>query len=212
MNMTIEELLSEYWDIAHSEGATGVSRGTEAQVVLTKIREAITREEAQPSAGERDAQPSKPLFADLIAKHPGLAEEMKAGERATLLDRMPQLNYNNYSNGEVEELITWANEAADMLAADAPFAPDWANYRQGVANGRAEALEEIARLQAELAALKAGAQQVAVPQGLVEILIEASTFIHAVHNGATPKTRYPIVDELDGFAHMLAAAPQPQGD
>lgn len=139
-------------------------------------------------------------------------------ERSALLERMPQLNYNNHSLEEVADLITWASEAADMLAADAhsartievlraerdharacrdngvkilsgihsmlcpkpfatpdgrtmvfrpknpdphevlqelsdriraipdemlaadaPFQPDWVNYRQGVADGKAEA-------------------------------------------------------------------------
>ena len=111
MNMTIEELLSEYWDIAHSEGATGVSRGTEAQVVLTKLRAAIAHEEAK-----------QPLPADRAA----LVVALRTG----------------YST-QIQQV-----QAADMLAADAPFAPDWANYRQGVANGKAEALESIQDLQA----------------------------------------------------------------
>ena len=42
-----------------------------------------------------------------------------------------------------------------------------------------------------------------VSLGLVEILKEASEFIHAVHIGTVPNIRYPLVDELDGFAEML---------
>lgn len=50
------------------------------------------------------------------------------GERKALLSRMPQLNYNNHSE-EVADLISWANDAADMLAANRPFQPDWVNYK-----------------------------------------------------------------------------------
>jgi len=38
---------------------------------------------------------------------------------------------------------------------------------------------------------------------LIGVLIESSQFIYAVHNGKEPITRYPLVDELDGFSLML---------
>ena len=37
-DLSFESLLSQYWDIAYSEGSTGVSRGTEAQEVLSGLR------------------------------------------------------------------------------------------------------------------------------------------------------------------------------
>jgi len=46
----------------------------------------------------------------------------------------------------------------------------------------------------------------AVPCGLIEILYEASKFIEAVNQGLEPKTRYPMADELHGYAAMLKAA------
>jgi hypothetical protein len=50
-------------------------------------------------------------------------------------------------DGERKELISslrrnkapLANEAADMLEADAAFTPDWATYRQGVEDGKTDA-------------------------------------------------------------------------
>jgi hypothetical protein len=45
---------------------------------------------------------------------------------------------------------------------------------------------------------------------LVAALLEASAFIHAVNTGEKPEVRYPLSDELDGFAAILSkAAPQP---
>ena len=49
------------------------------------------------------------------------------------------------------------------------------------------------------------AQQVAVPDGLIDALREASAFIHDVNHGLKPQTRYPLPDELDGFAAILTA-------
>ena len=64
-------------------------------------------------------------------------------------------------------------------------------------------------LKAECDRLKADLAGRGVPDGLVEALREASAFIDSVRNGERPTIRYPMADELDGFAAMLAAAPQP---
>ena len=47
-----------------------------------------------------------------------------------------------------------------------------------------------------------------VPEGLTDALREAAKFIHAVHLGDKPDIRYPLPDELEGFAAMLAASPK----
>jgi len=52
LNKPLPELLGLYWDIAYSEGKTGVSRGTEAQCVLSSILSAAA---AQPAQAERQA-------------------------------------------------------------------------------------------------------------------------------------------------------------
>ena len=39
---TIHALIGRYWDIAYKEGKTGVSHGTEAQEVLSKINLALS--------------------------------------------------------------------------------------------------------------------------------------------------------------------------
>jgi|GEM_PF-2935241 len=50
-----------------------------------------------------------------------------------------------------------------------------------------------------------------VPEGLAKILREASEIIAAIPAGAEPENiRFPIVDELAGFAAMLEAAPKPK--
>lgn len=41
---------------------------------------------------------------------------------------------------------------------------------------------------------------------LVEALREAAAFIHAVNTGEKPEVRYPLADELDGYAAILANA------
>lgn len=37
-NTEFEELLGAYWDLAFSEGTTGISRGDEANLILHKLR------------------------------------------------------------------------------------------------------------------------------------------------------------------------------
>jgi hypothetical protein len=39
MNSEFEQLLGRYWELAHAEGYTGVSRGDEANEVLHRLRE-----------------------------------------------------------------------------------------------------------------------------------------------------------------------------
>ena len=50
----IEGMLTEYWDIAYSEGAGGVSRGSEAQAVLSNIRELLATHTAELAAREAE--------------------------------------------------------------------------------------------------------------------------------------------------------------
>lgn len=45
------ELIGQYWDIAHSEGATGVSRGDEAGAVWSEIQSLLDQPEGEPVAG-----------------------------------------------------------------------------------------------------------------------------------------------------------------
>lgn len=45
-----------------------------------------------------------------------------------------------------------------------------------------------------------------VPEGLIQILEESAAYIHADFLGGSPDRRYPIVDELAGFAGMLKEA------
>jgi hypothetical protein len=44
----IEELIGQYWNIAYSEGKTGISRGSEAQEVLSAMRAAVALYRAAP--------------------------------------------------------------------------------------------------------------------------------------------------------------------
>ena len=46
----LDELLGQYWDIAHSEGSTGVSRGDEAGAVLSAIKSLLDQPEGEPVA------------------------------------------------------------------------------------------------------------------------------------------------------------------
>lgn len=55
------------------------------------------------------------------------------------------------------------------------------------------------------------ATQPSVPTGLSEILREAAEIIHAIHPEFPPRNmRWPIVDELEGFASMISAPPAPE--
>lgn len=42
---------------------------------------------------------------------------------------------------------------------------------------------------------------------LIAALKEAAAFIHAVNTGSEPVTRYPLADELEGFAAFLQSTP-----
>ncbi len=64
--------------------------------------------------------------------------------------------------------------------------------------------KQIEALQAENTELRE-ALKVAHNAGLVGALKEAAAFIHAVHTGEQPIVRYPLPDELDGFAAMVDA-------
>lgn len=46
----LDDLLGQYWDIAHSEGSTGVSRGDEAGAVLSAIKSLLDQQKGEPVA------------------------------------------------------------------------------------------------------------------------------------------------------------------
>ena len=46
------------------------------------------------------------------------------------------------------------------------------------------------------------------PPGLIDTLFEAAQFIEAVSIGEAPVVRFPLADELSGFAHILAGTPR----
>jgi len=138
----------------------------------------ITEAEADTfcDSGER----SIPLYT-----HP--APPPATGDRAELIAELKSACIDGTLHA------TLVNKAADMLEADVQ------QQRQ-----LTEAVDANARLLIKLEAIKR-AQQVAVPDGLIDALREASEFISAVHYGAVPQTRYPLPDELDGFAAILTA-------
>lgn len=76
---------------------------------------------------------------------------------------------------------------------------DLGGYQDPFTNGQWEAWKARAAIEAQ-----------GVPDGLVDILREAASILEAVGdrpNTAPTNMRYPIVDELEGFAAMLASAP-----
>ena len=50
----LDDLLGKYWDIAHSEGSTGVSRGDEAGAVLSSIQSLLDQPSNEPAARRID--------------------------------------------------------------------------------------------------------------------------------------------------------------
>jgi hypothetical protein len=54
-NKKLDELLGQYWDIAHSEGATGVSRGDEAGVVLSALQGLLDQPDVEPAVIDLEA-------------------------------------------------------------------------------------------------------------------------------------------------------------
>ena len=65
----------------------------------------------------------------------------------------------------------------------------------------------------ERAVLLANQKPQQIPEGLADILREASEIIAAIPTGSEPENiRFPIVDELAGFAAMLEAAPKVRGE
>jgi hypothetical protein len=115
--------------------------------------------------------------------------------REALLASMPQLNHNNHTQDEVIALCDWANQAADMLEADAQF-DTWAKnpYTLVLQKSIAEDYEPKK------------AQQVAVPEGYVLVPIEPTPMMLSAFHTSVNVWMKEIGEDSDIYKAMIKAA------
>ena len=169
-----DENLWYAWTDCSAEAAAGYMKTPKLHDWDYEVRELFTR--PAPSADVKPASSEREALIASMEKQRDWAEERDYTSVADSLGR-----------------------AIDMLAADAPFQPDWVSYRQGVEDGKAEA------------------QQVAVPQGWKLVPVEPTDdMCEAAWNsdGVDYVGEYQRIHRADlAYAAMLAAAPQPpQGE
>ncbi len=158
---TIDDLLGRYWEIAFSEGKTGVSRGDEANAVLHQIK-GLTRIHSAE-------MPVEPAFITAKANYAAFVRDLR-GDGFPASDGTPLLNY-------IEKLKFYAlrkdAEAREQKGAADEIYKALCNCRE-----RAESLSaENTKLKAENERLRkeANAKQAKIDELMLEYCPEDMT-------------------------------------
>ena len=149
--------------------------------VAETLRASVKNEEAQSAEPIEFSQFLSDVMtaAGLVAhgKQSKVLGERLADGVAKLLTRPA-----SPASSEREQLITslrrnktsLANTAADMLEADAAFKPDWATYRQGVEDGKAEKYADARVPMTE--------REIELIDGMIEVQLDHAKRCDAIHN------------------------------